>query len=209
MTIPLILFLIFLGVFIFYHVDKQYMIKEKLLSFERKEKVKKEKTFISSSNFEEMRAIFVPLFAFLLIIFGLALIANWSAGDFKPKQTKVVETPKKAPTVKKQVQYATLSWEKPAGVRGGNPYLRSYSTKAVVHKISNDLMEFTVVYKYNGESYKSRFMWDKSKKYGEWSQNSPYDYGEWFLLPTNNPRVFVGKISDQSGIFIPLRLELS
>lgn len=180
-----------------------------ILNIKKIKITKKEKTFNSSSNFEEMKAIFVPLFAFLLIIFGLALIANWSAGEFKPKQTKVVETPKKAPAVKKQVQYATLSWEKPAGVRGGNPSLRSYSAKTVVHKISNDLMEFTVIYKYDGESYKSRFTWDKSKKYGEWSQNSPYDYGKWFLLPTNNSRVFIGKISDKSGIFIPLKLELS
>ena len=200
LAIGLILFIIFVSSNI------------KIIRKER-ESVPRKKLFTSSFNFGELGAIFVPILFFLLIIFGLAVIAKWSSGGFdkKPHRVveRVVETPKKAPAIKRQVQYATLSWVKPAGVRGGNPYLRRLSSKVVVHKISDDLMEFTVIYKYNGELYKSRFMWDKSKKYGEWSQNSPYDYGEWFLLPTNNPRIFVGKISDKSGIFIPLRLELS
>lgn len=195
LVIGLVLFIIFIS------SNIKIMKKEKVIVTRKK--------FFNSSRIKELEAIFVPVLFFLLIIFGLAGIAKWSSGGFDKKPQKIVETPKKAHAVKKQVQYATLSWEKPTGVHGGNPSLRSFSTKAVVHKINKDLMEFTVIYEYNGESQKSHFKWDKKEKFGEWSQIAPYDGGKWFLLPTNNSKIFVGKMSDKSGIFIPLKLELS
>jgi len=104
-------------------------------------------------------------------------------------------------------QQGIISWRKPRGVVGGDPRLRSFSSTAIVHRNNARFMDFTVRFLKDGEVYESRFNWNKNEQYGTWNQDYPQDGGYWYL-DQKTPSLFVGGVSDSSGIFIPMRLEL-
>ena len=114
------------------------------------------------------------------------------------------------PEVSAPVQQWILTWEKPDGVAGGNPKLRSFSTNAVVQRDDSEVMEFTAEYQFEGKVEMTRFHWDKNKEFGWWSQEYPKPgghSGKWNLPNKDDEGGFEGEISDQTDVPILLRLE--
>lgn len=103
-----------------------------------------------------------------------------------------------------------ITWSKTAAASHiGNHGLQSFQTEVVVNRNDSEYMSLTATFFYGGKTQTTHYRWNKREKYGKWHQESPRGGGLWYLHPYNGDnQVFVGEVSDESGVFIPLRLEL-
>lgn len=92
-----------------------------------------------------------------------------------------------------------LTWTKPESYNDSGR--RSLSVNSVVTRNDSEIMEFT--------SGAAHFRWDKHEKYGSWSEKNSDRVGKWYLLPTANPKIFEGQLSDTAGNFIALKLKMN
>ncbi len=77
-----------------------------------------------------------------------------------------------------------LFWIKPPYVSGLNPKMRTLEPNEVSILTNNvAVFAFTLFYKHEGKRKEAHFFWDKTKRYGVWSQTDPKGEGLWWLAP--------------------------
>lgn len=103
-------------------------------------------------------------------------------------------------------KYGFVSWQKPEDVAAGR---RSGPFPATLSRNDSEVMSFAVRFKGDDSNNEGRFLWHKSQKEGTWTESSSRNSGKWFLLPSANPKVFEGKLSNGEGLYIPMRLEIT
>lgn len=132
-----------------------------------------------------------------LIILGLAWVGSRQESA---AVNNVAKTTTEQPSGSVQ-QTGRLTWTKPPGYEGKDSSERSLSLDTVVVRNDAEVMALTT-----GPAH---FLWNKHEKQGKWYQDNSNATGKWYLLPTDNPKVFKGKVSDNEGNFVVLRLEIN
>jgi hypothetical protein len=101
-----------------------------------------------------------------------------------------------------------LFWEKPPDVSGGNSKLRTFNSEVRILENNTRRFVFIQYYKWEGKTEEAHFFWDKTKTYGDWSQNNPPDKGKWWLKPDpgSKDRYHGGQSDSRSTKFIPMWL---
>lgn len=146
----------------------------------------------------------------LLVWLWIPKLPNWKLPDWNWSALTTSQTSSAAAQTETSVQQrCTVSWYKTKGSGAGiNPHKRSDSLSGTLHQNDPEVMAFTAEYMHNGMLQKASFRWNKKEKYGEWHQGQPNGSGLWRLEPVKGGKSFVGEVSDDKGIFVPLSLEL-
>ena len=173
-----------------------------------------ETAFVRKNDWGEFFYIISPMITvfvvLLLILAGFLWVSKvyWGSRAYDRtcgQKTAKAETANIAPRTVEQT--AIVSWEKSQRARGGNFRLKSFSASAVVQRNDERFMEFTSSYQWNNELHQTHFLWDKTKKYGDWYQDSPQNSDKWYLSPVSEKH-YEGKEYDSRGESARLVLDI-
>jgi hypothetical protein len=149
----------------------------------------------------------------IIVILLIVVLVLWIIWWFRPPVVSVANTTAPTATVAIPKPVETkwqLCWTKGPDIKGLNPEMRVIASN--VGNVINDGKTFSFVqYYYVGfERREASFFWDKTKKYGEWSQTKPPGNGIWWLAPDpyGSTNSYHGQVLDRltDNEFIPMWL---
>ena len=119
--------------------------------------------------------------------------------------------------IKPVAKHYVLKWQKGPADPGRNPDYRSTENSdpilVDIQENSKGYFRFVAHYKYHDQPKVAQFFWDKSLRYGTWSQDESgesKDGGQWYLYPDSKvPDRFIGGQTDKvSPNWKTMQLEL-